>query len=79
MAVFARASPDPRGTIRGRRRVMLDEASMPAHRHIRAVVGVVSASVSGDTPVYVPSGSRHEGPPGGGTIAATVRLDCATA
>jgi cyanuric acid amidohydrolase len=74
VAAFAKASPDPRGTIRGRRHVMLDDSSFPAHRHIRAAVGAVIASVIGDTAVYVSSGSRHQGPPGGGTIAAIVRL-----
>ncbi|MFN8515978.1 MAG: ring-opening amidohydrolase [Chloroflexia bacterium] len=75
VAAFAKASPDPRGTIRGRRHVMLDDASMPAHRHIRAAVGAVIASVIGDTAVYVSSGTRHQGPPGGGPIAIIVRLD----
>lgn len=75
VAVFAKASPDPRGTIRGRRHVMLDDAAMPAHRHIRAAVGAVIASVIGDTAVYVSSGNRHQGPPGGGPVAAIVRLD----
>jgi cyanuric acid amidohydrolase len=74
VSVFAKASPDPRGTIRGRRHVMLDDPSMPAHRHIRAAVGAVIASVVGDTAVYVSSGSRHQGPPGGGPVAVIVRL-----
>lgn len=73
VSVFAKASPDPRGRIRGRRHVML-ESAIPAHHHIRAAVGAVIASVIGDTAVYVSSGSRHQGPPGGGTIAAIVRL-----
>ncbi len=74
VAVFAKASPDPRGRIRGRRHVMLEDAAFGAHRHIRAAVGAVIASVVGDTAVYVSSGSRHHGPPGGGPVAAIVRL-----
>jgi cyanuric acid amidohydrolase len=53
---------------------MLDDASMPAHRHIRAAVGAVIASVVGDTAVYVSSGSRHQGPSGGGPVAVIVRV-----
>ncbi len=75
VAVFAKASPDPRGRIRGRRHVMLEDSAVPAHRHIRAAVGAVIASVIGDTAIYVSSGSRHQGPPGGGPVAAIVRLD----
>ncbi len=74
VSVFAKASPDPRGQIRGRRHVMLDDAAFSPHRHIRAAVGAVIASVTGDTAVYVSSGSRHQGPPGGGPVAAIVRL-----
>jgi cyanuric acid amidohydrolase len=74
VAVFAKASPDPRGRIRGRRHVMLEDSSVPAHRHIRAAVGAVIASVIGDTAIYVSSGTRHQGPPGGGPVAAIVRL-----
>jgi cyanuric acid amidohydrolase len=75
VAIIAKASPDPRGQIRGRRHVMLDDSSFPAHRQIRAAVGAVIASVTGDTAVYVSSGTRHQGPPGGGPVAAIVRLD----
>jgi len=33
------------------------------------------ASVVGDPAGYVSSGSRHQGPPGGGPVAAIVRVD----
>ena len=75
VAVFAKGSPDPSGRIRGRRHVMLEDQDVHASRHIRAAVGAVIASVVGDTAVYVSSGTRHQGPPGGGNVAAIVRLD----
>jgi cyanuric acid amidohydrolase len=75
VAVFAKASPDPSGQIRGRRHVMLEDQDVHASRQIRAAVGAVIASVVGDTAVYVSSGTRHQGPPGGGPVAAIVRLD----
>ena len=75
VAVFAKASPDPSGRIRDRRHVMLEDQDVHASRHIRAAVGAVIASVVGDTAVDVSSGTRHQGPPGGGLVAAIVRLD----
>lgn len=75
VAVFAKGSPDPSGQIRGRRHVMLEDQDVHASRHIRAAVGAVIASVVGDTAVYVSSGTKHQGPPGGGNVAALVRLD----
>ena len=75
IAVFAKASPDPTGQVRGRRHVMLEDQDVHASRQIRAAVGAVIASVVGDTAVYVSSGTRHQGPPGGGPVAAIVRLD----
>jgi cyanuric acid amidohydrolase len=75
VAVFAKASPDPRGQVRGRRHVMLEDQDVHASRQIRAVVGGVIASVIADTAIYVSSGTRHQGPPGGGPVAAIVRVE----
>ena len=75
VAVFAKASPAPSGQIRGRRHVMLEDQDVHASRHIRAAVGAVIASVVGDTAVYVSSGTRHQGPPGGGPVAVIARAE----
>ena len=52
-----------------------NSAALHASRQIRAVVGGVIASVIADTAVYVSSGTRHQGPPGGGPVAAVVRVE----
>lgn len=72
--VFAKAEADPRGTVRGRRHTMLDDSDINQTRHARAVVGAVVASIVGDPMVYVSGGSEHQGPSGGGPVAAIVRV-----
>jgi cyanuric acid amidohydrolase len=42
-------------------------------RHARAAVSAVIASVIGDPMVYVSGGAEHQGPSGGGPVAAIVR------
>jgi cyanuric acid amidohydrolase len=39
----------------------------------RAVVGAVLAAAAGRTRIYVSGGAEHQGPPGGGPLAAIVR------
>lgn len=65
------ASPD--GLIRGRRHTMLDDSDINSTRHARATVNAVIASIVGDSMVYVSGGAEHQGPPGGGPVAAIVR------
>ena len=71
--IFAKAEADPSGRIRGRRHTMLDDSDINHSRHARAVVGATVASIVGDPMVYVSGGSEHQGPPGGGPVAAIVR------
>lgn len=71
--LFAKAEADPRGEILGRRHTMLDDSDISHTRMARAVVGAVLASVSQDPMVYVSGGSEHQGPPGGGAVAAIAR------
>lgn len=71
--VFAKAEADPSGMVRGRRHIMLDDSDINQTRHARAVVGAVVASIVGDPMVYVSGGSEHQGPTGGGPVAAIVR------
>ena len=68
--VFAKCEPDPAGATRGRRHVMFDDSDINYTRHIRGVVNAVIASVTGDTMCYVSAGAEHQGPPGGGVVAA---------
>lgn len=72
--VFAKAGAHPSGFVRGRRNTMLTDSDLSSTRHVRAVVSAVIASVVGDPMVYVSGGSEHQGPLGGGPIAAIARI-----
>jgi cyanuric acid amidohydrolase len=69
-AVFVKCEPDRRGHIRGHRHTMLDDTDINAQRHIRGAVGGLVAGVLGDTRIFVSGGAEHQGPDGGGLIAA---------
>jgi barbiturase len=71
--VFAKCEADPTGRLRGRRQVMLDDSDVHHHRHAKAAVGAVIASAVGDPAVFVSVAAMHQGPPGGGPVAAIVR------
>lgn len=68
----AEASPD--GRVRGSRHTMLNDSDINSTRHARAAVGAVLASIVGQTALYVSGGSEHQGPPGGGPVAAIVKV-----
>jgi cyanuric acid amidohydrolase len=71
--VFAKAEASPDGKVRGVRHTMLNDSDINATRHARAAVGAVVAAVVGHTAVYVSGGAEHQGPPGGGPVAAIAR------
>ena len=73
--LLAKAEAAPAGTVRGQRHTMLDDSDINATRHARAAVGAVLASVAGHTALYVSGGAEHQGPPGGGPVAAIVRME----
>jgi cyanuric acid amidohydrolase len=73
--VFLKCEADPRATLRGRRQIMLDDSDVHWHRHAKAAVGGVTAAAVGDPAVFVSVGALHQGPPGGGPVAAIVRVD----
>ncbi len=75
-AVFVKCEPDRRGQIRGQRHTMLDDTDINAQRHIRGAVGGLVAGVLGDTRIFVSGGAEHQGPDGGGLIAAIA--ECAS-
>ncbi|GGP90113.1 cyanuric acid amidohydrolase [Actinomadura coerulea] len=72
--VFVKCEADPRGSVRGRRNIMLDDSDVHWHRQIKACVGGVAASVTGDPAVFVSVAAVHQGPSGGGTVAAIADL-----
>lgn len=71
--VFAKAEADPSGTILGCRHTMLDDSDISHTRMARSVVGAVIASIVRDPMIYVSGGSEHQGPAGGGPIAAIAK------
>lgn len=73
--LLAKAEASPDGRVRGERHTMLNDSDINATRHARAAVGGVLASVVGHTALYVSGGAEHQGPAGGGPVAAIVRAE----
>ncbi len=73
--VFMKCEADTRGTLRGRRQLPLDDSDVHHHRQIKGAVGGVAAATIGDSAVFVSVAALHQGPPGGGPVAAIVRVD----
>jgi barbiturase len=72
--VFLKCEADPTAHLRGRRQVALDDSDVHHHRHIKAAVGGVVAAAVGDPAVFVSVAAIHQGPSGGGPVAAIVDL-----
>jgi barbiturase len=72
--VFIKCEADPSGRVRGRRNIMLDDSDVHWHRQIKSCVGGVAAAVTGDPAVFVSVAAVHQGPSGGGTVAAIADL-----
>ncbi|MFM7567357.1 MAG: ring-opening amidohydrolase [Betaproteobacteria bacterium] len=72
--LLAKAEASPDGRVRGSRHTMLNDSDIHSTRHARAAVGAVLASVAGHSALYVSGGAEHQGPPGGGPVAAIVRI-----
>ena len=70
--VFLKCEVAQTGEVRGRRNAMLDDSDVHWHRQIKACVGGVTASVTGDPAVFVSVSAAHQGPDGGGPVAAIV-------
>ncbi|CAN7777304.1 ring-opening amidohydrolase [Variovorax sp. LjRoot175] len=68
--LMAKAEASPNGLVREARHTMLNDSDINSTRHARAAVGGVLASVVGRTALYVSGGAEHQGPPGGGPVAA---------
>ncbi len=77
--VFLKCEASQDGLVRGRRNAMLDDSDVHWHRQIKSCVGGVTASVTGDPAVFVSVSAAHQGPDGGGPVAAIVDLGPAPA
>ena len=69
---FMKCEADKRGTLRGRRQIMLDNSDVHHHRHSKAAVGGVAAAAIGDPAVFVSVDAMHQGPQGGGPVIAII-------
>ncbi|MBI3434772.1 MAG: ring-opening amidohydrolase [Proteobacteria bacterium] len=69
---FMKCEADRRGTLRGRRQIMLDDSDVHHHRHSKAAVGGVAAAAIGDPAVFVSVDAMHQGPHGGGPVVAII-------
>jgi ring-opening amidohydrolase-like protein len=72
--LFLKCEADPSGRVRGRRNIMLDDSDVAWHRQIKAAVGGVVAAVTGDPMNFVSVAAVHQGPSGGGPVAAIVDM-----
>lgn len=72
--VFLKCEADPRGRLRGRRQLPLDDSDVHHHRQIKGAVGGVTAATVGDAAVFVSVAALHQGPLGGGPVAAIARV-----
>jgi cyanuric acid amidohydrolase len=72
--VFLKCEASQDGQVRGRRNAMLDDSDVHWHRQIKACVGGVAAAVTGDPAVFVSVSAAHQGPEGGGPVAAIADL-----
>ena len=72
--LFLKCEADPTGRVRDRRNIMLDDSDVHWHRQIKACVGGVAAAFTGDPAIFVSVSAAHQGPAGGGPVAAIVDL-----
>src|SRR5215217_8202087 len=72
--VFLKCEASQDGLVAGRRNAMLDDSDVHWHRQIKACVGGVTAAVTGDPAAFVSVSAAHQGPDGGGPVAAIVDL-----
>jgi cyanuric acid amidohydrolase len=77
--VFLKCEASQDGTVRGWRNAMLDDSDVHWHRQIKACVGGVAAAVTADPAVFVSVSAAHQGPDGGGPVAAIVDVGARSA
>ncbi|MEP2979669.1 MAG: ring-opening amidohydrolase [Lentilitoribacter sp.] len=74
IAVLAKAEASISGDIRGHRHTMLNDSDVSSTRHARGFTGGAIAAVIGHTSLFVSGGAEHQGPDGGGPIAAIYKM-----
>jgi cyanuric acid amidohydrolase len=74
VALLAKAEPSSTGRVRGFRHTMLDDSDIAATRHARGFLAGVLAGLVGHAELFVSGGAEHQGPDGGGPVAAIVRV-----
>jgi cyanuric acid amidohydrolase len=72
VALLAKAEASHDGRLRGNRHAMLDDSDIAGTRHARAFVCGALAGLVGHAEIYVSGGAEHQGPDGGGPVAAIV-------
>ena len=72
VALLAKAEASHDGRLRGNRHTMLDDSDIAGTRHARAFVCGALAGLVGHAEIYVSGGAEHQGPDGGGPVAAIV-------
>ena len=75
VALLAKAEASSDGRVRGYRHTMLDDSDISATRHARGFVAGALAGVVGHAEIYVSGGAEHQGPDGGGPVAAIIRKE----
>jgi cyanuric acid amidohydrolase len=73
-AVFVKCEPSRTSTLRGAPHTMWSDGDINAQRHVRGAVGGLVAGVVGHTRLFVSGGAEHQGPDGGGIVAAIARV-----
>ncbi|MEQ9126029.1 MAG: ring-opening amidohydrolase [Alphaproteobacteria bacterium] len=73
VALLAKAEASRSGRLRGRRHTMNDDSDVSSTRHARAFVAGSLGGLVGHGEIYVSGGAEHQGPDGGGPVAAIVR------
>lgn len=73
LAVLTKAEASTSGHIRDHRHTMLNDSDISSTRHARGFTGGAIAAVMGHTSLFISGGAEHQGPDGGGPIAAIYR------
>jgi len=74
-AVFVKCEPSRNSVVRGAPHTMWSDGDIDAQRHIRGAVGGLVAGVVGHTRLFVSGGAEHQGPDGGGILAAVAHVE----
>ena len=73
-AVMVKGEPDVSGKVRGHCHTMLTDGDMNPQREYRGALGGLAGGVFGDGRIFVSGGAEHQGPAGGGLIAAIAEV-----